>query len=53
MCRGGCWLVVGEFGQMRARVGKSGQVWIGETDQAEMGDITSGWLCTHVPVGLR
>ena len=33
---------VGQFGQIWARVGKGGQVWMSQTDQAGMGDMASG-----------
>ena len=41
---------VGKFGQIWARVGKGGQVWIGQNDRAGMGDMASGWLWVCVQV---
>ena len=35
---------MGEFGQIWARMGKDGQVWMGHTDGAGMGDMASGWV---------
>ena len=35
---------VGKFGQIWARLGKGGQVWINQTDRAGMGDMASGWM---------
>ena len=31
-------------GQVWADVGKGGQVWMGQTDYAGMGDMVSGWV---------
>ena len=33
---------VGKFGQIWAKVGKGGQVWMGQTDRAGMGDMGGG-----------
>ena len=41
---------VGEFGQIRARIGKGGQVRIGQTDQVGKSDISSGWVCMCLQV---
>ena len=41
---------MGEFGQIWAKDDKSGQVWIGQTDQAGMGDMASGWVWICVQV---
>ena len=35
---------VGKFGQIWARVSKGGQVLIGQTNQAGMGDVARGWV---------
>ena len=35
---------VGKFEQIWAKVGKGGQVWMGQTDLAGMGDMDSGWM---------
>ena len=40
--RAGLGVGVAKFGQIWAKVGKCGQVWIGQTDQVGMGDIGSG-----------
>ena len=42
--RAGPGVGVGKFGEIWARVGKGGQVWIGQTDRAVMGDMDSGWV---------
>ena len=34
----------GKFRQIWAKVGKGGQVWMDQTDGAEMGDMGSGWV---------
>ena len=34
--------MLGKFGQIWARLGKGGQVWMGQTDQAEMSNMASG-----------
>ena len=49
-CRssGGFWVGVGKFWHIWARMGKGGQVWIGQTDRAGMGDMDSG-----VILGMR
>ena len=41
---------VGQFGQIWARVGKGGQVYMGQTDGTRMGDKASGsvWVCMQV-----
>ena len=41
---------VGKFGQIWAKLGKGGQVWMSQTDRAEMGDMRSGWgwVCVQV-----
>ena len=41
---------VGKFGQIWAKVGKGEQVWTGQTDRAEMGDMGGGrvWVCVQV-----
>ena len=44
------WVDLGKFGQIWARVGKSLQVWMGQTDQAGMGDMDSGWVRVCVQV---
>ena len=41
---------VGEFGQIWAKQGKSVQVFMGQTDQAGMGDMASGWVLVCVQV---
>ena len=40
--RAGLGVAVGKFGYIWTKVGKSRQVWIGQTDQVVMGDIASG-----------
>ena len=44
------WVGVVKFGHIWARVGKDGQVWMGWTDWAGMGDVPSGtvWVCVQV-----
>ena len=44
------WLGVGQFGQIWARVGKSGQVLMSQTDWAGMDDMASGWMWVCVQV---
>ena len=35
-----------KFGQIWARAGTGGQVWMGQTDRTGMGEMVSGWgLC--------
>ena len=41
---------VGKFGQIWAKMGKGGQVWMGQTDRARMGDMGSGWVLVYVQV---
>ena len=41
---------VGKFWQIWAKVGKGGQAWMGQTDQAGMGDMDSGWVWVYVQV---
>ena len=41
---------VGKFGQILAKLGKYGQVWMGQTDQAGMGDMISWWVWVCVQV---
>ena len=41
---------VGKFGQIWAEVGKGWQVWMGQTDRAGMGDISSSWVWVCVQV---
>ena len=38
------WASLGIYGQILAKVGKGGQVWMGQTDWAEMGDISGDWV---------
>ena len=40
--RAGLGVGVGKFGQIWAKVGKGGQVRMGQTDRARMGDMGSG-----------
>ena len=40
--RAGVGVGVGKFGQIWAKVGKGGHVWMGQTDRAGMGDKDSG-----------
>ena len=40
----------GKFGHIWAKVGKGGQVWMGQTDRAGMGDMASGWVWVCVKV---
>ena len=35
---------VGKFGKIWERVGKVGQVWMVQTDQAGISDMASGWV---------
>ena len=46
----GLGVVVGKFGQILAGMGKSGQVWMGQTDLAGMDDMDSGWVWVYVQV---
>ena len=41
---------VGKFGQIWAKVGKGGQVWMDQTDRAGMSDIAIGlvWVCVQL-----
>ena len=39
-----------KFGLIWARVGKSRQVWMGQTDRAGMGNMDSGWVWVCVQV---
>ena len=41
---------VGKFGQIWARLGKGGQVWMGVNAPAGMSNMASGWLCICVQV---
>ena len=43
-------MAVGKFGQIWAKVDKGGQVWMGQTDRAGIGDMDSGWarVCVQV-----
>ena len=44
------WVGLDKFGQIWERVGKGGQVWMGQTDRAGIGDMDSGWarVCVQV-----
>ena len=42
--RAGLGVGMSKFGQIWARLSKGGQVWIGQTDQAGMGGMASGWV---------
>ena len=46
----GLGVVVDKFGQIWARVCNGGQVWMGQTDGAGMGDMARGWgwVCIQV-----
>ena len=37
-------------GQVLASMGKGGQVWMGQTDQAGIGNVPSGWVLVCVQV---
>ena len=41
---------MGEFGQIWAKEGKVGQVWMSQADQVGIGDMASwgGWECVQV-----
>ena len=41
---------VGKFWQILAKVGKGGQVWMGQTDRTGMGDMGGGWVWVYVQV---
>ena len=44
-----------KFGQIWARLGKGGQIWMSQTYWVDMGDINSGWMwvfCAGVGVGV-
>ena len=41
---------VWEFVHIWARVGKVGQAWMVQTDQVELGDMFSGWVCVCMQV---
>ena len=41
---------LGNFGQIWASVGNDGQALMGQTDQAGMGDMASGWVWVCVQV---
>ena len=41
--RAGLGVGVGKFGRIWAKVGKGGQVWMGQTDRAGMGDMGGRW----------
>ena len=43
-------MVVGKFGQIWARVGKCGQVLMGQTNRAGIDDMASGWVWVCVQV---
>ena len=44
-CRYMAGLGMGGCGQVWVDMGKGGQVWMGQTDQAGMGDMGSWWVC--------
>ena len=48
--REGLGVGVGKFWQIWARLGKGGQVLMGQTDRVDMGDMDSGWLWVCVQV---
>ena len=48
--RAGLGVGVGMFGQIWERVDKGGQVLMGQTDRAGMGDMDIEWVCLCVQV---
>ena len=48
--RAGLGVDLGECGQILADMGKGGQVWMGQTHWARMGDMGSGWVWVYVQV---
>ena len=48
--RAGLGVDLGGCGQILADMGKGGQVWMGQTDRAGMGDMGSGWVWVCVQV---
>ena len=41
---------VSKFGHILERVGKGGQIWMGQTDRVRIGDMSSGlvWVCVQI-----